>query len=119
MEDEKGKNNYSGGKKEKEEGNKIASDTCMTKRTCYDKKKCIYTGCAITYGNFWKIGSRLQTMTGTVILRSFLKCPAFFSTKEVQNNNPFCSEKGVQITLFQSNPKNSWLAFFLRPMKWL
>ena len=37
----------------------------------------LYTGWAITYGNFREIASRLQTKTGTVILRPFLKCPAF------------------------------------------
>ena len=35
-----------------------------------------YTEWAITYGNFREIGSRLQIMADTIILRPFLKCPA-------------------------------------------
>ena len=41
------------------------------------EKKLLYTGWAITYGNFREIGSRLKTMADKVILRPFLKCPAF------------------------------------------
>ena len=40
------------------------------------------TGRAITYGNLQEIGSRLQTNTGTVILRPFLKFPDFLHLKK-------------------------------------
>ena len=70
----------------------------------------LISGWAITYGNLREIGSRLQTKTGTVILRPFLKCPAFLYPKK-KKKNTFCLEKGVEIYVFQSNVKNSWRGF--------
>ena len=69
----------------------------------------IDTGWAITYGKFREIASRLQTTADTVILRPFLKCPAFLHLGKYKK--PLCQEKGVKSALFQSKSKNSWHGF--------
>ena len=61
-------------------------------------------GWAITFDNFREFGSRLQTTTGTVILKLFLKCPAFLHLKKDKKQH-ILLRKGCSNYSLSNQPK--------------
>ena len=62
----------------------------------------ILTGWAITYGNLREIGSRLQTKTGTEILRPFFKCPDFLHPKKYKKITHFAQKRVLKLLFFKA-----------------